>query len=92
MSNNKTLWGVQVVFGLYFIFVGISHFIVPDYISKELATSRNLHAGTIVRELGRHIQGGGGGQPFFATAGGKDPAGISEALAASRAIVEGSSR
>ena len=62
------------------------------YISKELATSRNLHAGTIVRELGRHIQGGGGGQPFFATAGGKDPAGISEALAASRAIVEGSSR
>lgn len=50
------------------------------YISKELATSKNLNAGTIVRELGKFIQGGGGGQPFFATAGGKNPAGIEEAL------------
>ena len=50
------------------------------YISKELATSKNLNAGTIVRELGKYIQGGGGGQPFFATAGGKNPAGIPEAL------------
>ena len=51
------------------------------YISKDLASSRDLNAGTIVRELGRYIQGGGGGQPFFATAGGKNPDGISEALA-----------
>jgi len=50
------------------------------YISKELAASKNLNAGTIVRELGKYIQGGGGGQPFFATAGGKNPAGIPEAL------------
>ena len=50
------------------------------YISKELATTKNLNAGTIVRELGKYIQGGGGGQPFFATAGGKNPAGIPEAL------------
>ncbi len=50
------------------------------YISKELAADRNLDAGKIVRELGKYIQGGGGGQPFFATAGGKNPAGIKEAL------------
>src|SRR5690554_26532 len=50
------------------------------YISKELAAEKNLDAGKIVRELGKFIQGGGGGQPFFATAGGKNPAGIDEAL------------
>ncbi len=50
------------------------------YISKELVAERNLNAGQVVRELGKYIIGGGGGQPFFATAGGKDPLGIPEAL------------
>jgi alanyl-tRNA synthetase len=50
------------------------------YISKELVAEKNLNAGQVVRELGKFIQGGGGGQPFFATAGGKNPAGIPEAL------------
>lgn len=50
------------------------------YISKELVAEKNLNAGTVVRELGKYIHGGGGGQPFFATAGGKNLAGIKEAL------------
>ncbi|MDG2433436.1 alanine--tRNA ligase [Flavobacterium sp.] len=51
------------------------------YISKELVADKNWNAGQVVRELGKFIQGGGGGQPFFATAGGKNAAGIPEALA-----------
>ena len=50
------------------------------YISKELVASKNLNASQVVRELGKYIQGGGGGQPFFATAGGKEVSGIPEAL------------
>ena len=50
------------------------------YISKELVADKSLNAGQVVRELGKYIQGGGGGQPFFATAGGKNVDGIAEAL------------
>ena len=50
------------------------------YVSKELVAEKNLNAGQVVRELGKFIQGGGGGQPFFATAGGKNLAGIQQAL------------
>ncbi|MDG3584137.1 alanine--tRNA ligase [Galbibacter pacificus] len=50
------------------------------YVSKEMVKEKNLNAGQIVRELGKLIQGGGGGQPFFATAGGRNPEGIPEAL------------
>ncbi|WP_405205163.1 alanine--tRNA ligase [Aquimarina sp. LLG6339-5] len=50
------------------------------YISKNLVEEKGLNAGQVVRELGKYIQGGGGGQPFFATAGGKNPNGIEEAL------------
>ena len=58
------------------------------FISKSLVAEKNLNAGQIVRELGKYIQGGGGGQPFFATAGGKNPSGIKDALDASKAYVK----
>ncbi|MWW23961.1 alanine--tRNA ligase [Algibacter lectus] len=57
------------------------------YISKELVASKGLNAGKVVRELGKHIQGGGGGQPFFATAGGKNPDGITKALDGAKAYI-----
>lgn len=50
------------------------------YVSKEIVETKGLNAGQIVRELGKYIQGGGGGQAFFATAGGKNPAGMKEAI------------
>ena len=48
-------------------------------ISENIVTD-NLNAAKIVRELGKEIQGGGGGQPFYATAGGKNASGLSLVL------------
>ena len=62
--------------------------VLTCYISKSLVASKELNAGAIVRELGKHIQGGGGGQPFFATAGGKNPAGIEAALSAAKTYLD----
>jgi alanyl-tRNA synthetase len=60
-------------------------------ISEGLATSKSLDASKIVRELAKEIQGGGGGQAFFATAGGKNPAGIENALKQAREMVNDNS-
>ncbi len=57
-------------------------------INKELAAERDLNAGKLIRELAKEIKGGGGGQAFFATAGGKDPSGLEAALAKAREMVE----
>ena len=58
------------------------------YISKNLVAEKQLNAGQIIKDLGKYIQGGGGGQAFFATAGGKNPEGISEALKVSKKYIE----
>lgn len=49
-------------------------------ISQDVVKDHNLNAGQMVREAGKLIQGGGGGQPHFATAGGKNKDGLSAAL------------
>ncbi|GAA4043452.1 alanine--tRNA ligase [Flavobacterium chungnamense] len=50
------------------------------YISKELVTEKSLNAGNVIRELGKYIDGNGGGQPFFASGKGKHVLGIKDAL------------
>ena len=62
--------------------------VISCYISKALVAERSMNAGTIVKELGKHIQGGGGGQPFFATAGGKNPEGIPAMLEAAAGLIK----
>ncbi|MFN8357039.1 MAG: alanine--tRNA ligase [Spirosomataceae bacterium] len=56
-------------------------------IADSLVAEKQLHAGTIVKELAREIKGGGGGQPFFATAGGSDASGLDAALEKGRTIL-----
>jgi alanyl-tRNA synthetase len=56
-------------------------------IAEELSGSRNWHAGTIVKTVAPLIQGGGGGQPFFATAGGKDASGLENAIREAKSLL-----
>ncbi|NUO01889.1 MAG: alanine--tRNA ligase [Saprospiraceae bacterium] len=56
-------------------------------VSKGLVESRGFHAGNMVREMAKAIDGGGGGQSFFATAGGKNSAGLEEALGKVQGLV-----
>lgn len=48
---------------------------------------KGMHAGKLIRELAREIKGGGGGQPFFASAGGKDASGIERAIARAKEML-----
>ena len=61
--------------------------ILSCYVSKAIAQNGTITANAIIKEIGQHIQGGGGGQPFFATAGGKNPDGISKALEAAKEFI-----
>ena len=56
-------------------------------LSDDLVSGRGMNATGIVRDLARHIDGGGGGQPFFATAGGKKPEGLQAALQHARGLL-----
>lgn len=49
-------------------------------VSDDLVAEKGIHAGNLIREASSLIQGGGGGQAFFATAGGKNADGIDAAL------------
>jgi len=57
-------------------------------ISENLVKERGLNAGTIIRELAKAVSGSGGGQAFYATAGGKDPLGIPLLLQNAKALVK----
>jgi alanyl-tRNA synthetase len=57
-------------------------------ISDDLVKDKGLNASNIIREIAKEIQGGGGGQPFFATAGGKNPQGLDAAINKAREMVQ----
>ena len=48
-----------------------------------------LNANEVIRKMAAAIKGGGGGQPFYATAGGKDLSGLDEALKIGEALIAG---
>jgi alanyl-tRNA synthetase len=58
-------------------------------LSNDLVTDKGMNAGNLVRDLAKEINGGGGGQPHYATAGGTNAKGIPVVLEKARRIVEG---
>ena len=62
---------------------------VAVMIGEKLEATKKFHAGNMVKELAKEIDGGGGGQPFFATAGGKNLSGLDAVLEKARALIKG---
>jgi len=60
---------------------------VAVMIGEKLAATNKFHAGNMVKELAKEIDGGGGGQPFFATAGGKKLEGLDQVLDKAKALI-----
>lgn len=56
-------------------------------VGEKLAEAKTYHAGNMVKELAKEIDGGGGGQTFFATAGGKNLAGLDAVLAKAKQMI-----
>lgn len=56
-------------------------------LDEQLPEQRGWNASQTIREAARHISGGGGGQPFYATAGGKNPEGIKASLEAAKDLL-----
>jgi len=56
--------------------------------AKSVVDTYGLKAGDIIKAVAKEIQGGGGGQPVYATAGGKNPAGLNKAIATAKKLVE----
>jgi alanyl-tRNA synthetase len=67
---------------LYFVAATISNGkpLISVILSENIVKDKKLHAGNLVKELAKAIKGGGGGQPFYATAGGTDASGIDTVL------------
>jgi alanyl-tRNA synthetase len=57
-------------------------------IADNLVKDKGLNAGAIIRDLAKEIQGGGGGQPFYATAGGKDVNGLPAVLEKAKSFID----
>ena len=57
-------------------------------VSDKLVKDNNLSAVAIIKEIAGEINGAGGGQPFLATAGGENPAGLERALSKAAGLLQ----
>jgi len=60
---------------------------VAVMVGEKLAATNKYHAGNMIKDLAKEIDGGGGGQPFYATAGGKNLAGLDQVLVKARTLI-----
>ena len=78
IANQIRNTGIDTVLVLGCEIAGKANLLVM--VSDNLVSSKNINAASIIKEIVSEINGGGGGQSFLATAGGKNPAGIPAAL------------